>query len=248
MHPLVFSSNKYSNNSRCQNNNNNNINISSSEKPGHWAWSRATVGGKGHTECHSGLCQSSLFLRKNTTCRQRCTLQHVCCIQHYITHNVTTSISSLSFGAPKKNDLVSIDIISFNFWAHKKGLGISWQVSYKKGKYFYSAGVGISLLFWVEYFSLKQAQRGSQYQSSPFFSVAFDTAPRRVPGQEPSYAWWWCQCDDESRCAIWARCQPILKSMLSLQIHALTFRSVIETNTPNDDRFIYGTALSRTRL
>ena len=90
------------NNSSCKNSINNNINISSSEKPGHWARSRATVGGKGHTECHSGLCQSSLFLRKNTTCRQRCTLQHVCCIQHYITHNVTTSISSLSFGAPLK--------------------------------------------------------------------------------------------------------------------------------------------------
>ena len=161
------------------------------------------------------------------------------------------------------NDLVSIDIVFFQLYRFlfgyiQKRSGISWQVSFKKGKYFYSAEyfprVSISLkwikfvLSWVEQFPSEQARRGAQYQSSPFFSVAFDTAPRRVPGQGPSYTWWWCQCDDESRCAIWARCQPIPKSMQSLPMHAFTFRSVIETNTPNDDRFIYGTALSRTRL
>ena len=93
------------------------------------------------------------------------------------------------------NDLVSIDIVFFQIYKFlfghiQKRSGISCQVCFKKGKYFYSAEyfwrASISLkwikfvLFWAEYFPLEQAQSGAQYQSSPFFSVAFDT------GQEES--------------------------------------------------------------
>ena len=118
---------KNNNNSSCKNSINNNINISSSEKPGHWARSRATVGGKGHTECHSGLCQSSLFLRKNTTCRQRCTQRHTQQI-HYITQRYIELFFSSS--SMSSNDLVSIDIVFFQLYRFlfghiQKRLGIS---------------------------------------------------------------------------------------------------------------------------
>ena len=153
-----------------------------------------------------------------------------------------------------------LSTIQVSFWAHPKTFRYFLTSLFQERKVFLFSRI----LSKSKYFSevdqvctiLSRAipfrastERGAQYQSSPFFSVAFDTAPRRVPGQGPSYTWWWCQCDDESRCAIWACCQPIPKSLQSLPMHASTFsRSVIETNTPDNDRFIYGTVLSRTWL
>ena len=204
----------------------------------------------------------SFFLRKNTTCRQ-----------HYTVHSSTHTKNTIYYTTLQwafllfqfnvqwfgLNRYCFHSTLQVSFWAHPKTFRYFLTSLFQerkvflfsrillKSKYFSEVDQVCTILSRVFPFRAS-TERGAQYQSSPFFSVAFDTAPRRVPGQGPSYAWWWCQCDDESRCAVWARCQPILKSMQSLTIHALTFRSVFETTTPNDDRFICGTALSRTRL
>ena len=181
--------------------------------------------------------------------------------KYIILHNATLSFSSLPVQCPmiwSQSILFSFNFTSFflgtsktfryfltSLFQERKVFLFSRILS--KSKYFSEVDQVCTILSRAIPFRAS-TERGAQYQSSPFFSVAFDTVQRRVPGQGPSYTWWWCQCDDENRCAIWARCQPIPKSLQSLPMHAFTFRSVIETNTPNNDRFIYGTVLSRTWL
>ena len=99
----------------------------------------------------------------------QCTVVHIQKIQY-----ITQCYNELFFSSSSmSNDLVSIDIVfiqlyKFLFGHIQKRSGISWQVSFKKGKYFYSAEyfwrASISLkwikfvLFWAEYFPLEQAR------------------------------------------------------------------------------------------
>ena len=89
-----------------------------------------------------------------------------------------------------------LSTLQVSFWAHPKTLRYFLTSLFQerkvflfgrillKSKYFSEVDQVCTILSRVFPFRAS-TERGAQYQSSPFFSVAFDTAPRRVPGQGP---------------------------------------------------------------
>ena len=152
MHHLVFSSSKYNNNSSCQNNNNNNktsvqvksLGIGQGPEPQLVvkATQSATLVSASHLSFSARTQHADSAVHNDTHNK------------YIILHNATLSFSSLPVQCPAMIWSQFFQLYRFLFGHIHKRSGIARQVSFKKGKYFYSAEyfprVSISLK-WIKF-------------------------------------------------------------------------------------------------